>query len=70
MSGTNEVFSKNPNLVRLFIRNRVFLGRDLYVPNFNIKIGGNGPKKGVKKNGREKRKILESAEDRRCTFGI
>jgi hypothetical protein len=33
MRGTNEGFSKNPNLVRLFIQNRVFLGRDLYIPN-------------------------------------
>jgi hypothetical protein len=33
MSGTNEVVSKNPNLVRLVIQNRVFLGRDLYAPN-------------------------------------
>jgi hypothetical protein len=40
MRGTNEVFYKNPNLFRLVIQNRVFLGRDLYVPNFNIKIGG------------------------------
>ena len=47
MRGTNEVFSKNPNLVRLVIQNQTFLGRDFYIPNFNNRDIGKMNLKGV-----------------------